>query len=281
MKKIKITSSFGHEIMALNFANAMGYEVVIIPNKETREEFESESDRIYDALVAFGVKLNKVDFDKREEEAAEARDIIAELKAGILDDEIWKIFAEKHLSPVFSETPVYSGLAEKDNLLVVPQKLFSDEQCGVTAQQQSLPLEVFGFLKNERKNLVLGQHFHKVNDLEVVENLADEFKMYVPGMTENKEVFGIRGVRHEKYFNMYKMLKGSVGIAGTHTWILLTCFPEIPQIILFNKKGVERWKAVEKAFQAAGYRIFCLGFDEQTNMVELSSQVEKLYHKLF
>ena len=277
MKKIKISSSFGHEIMALNFAKAMNCEVVIVPNKETREEFEKESNRIYDALTSFGVKLTKVAFDEREK--IEAWDLIADLKAGQLVDEMWKVFAETQLSPVMDGQPEYPGLAGKDNLLVVPQKLFSDGQCGVTAQQQSLPLEVFYFLKNENKNLVLGQHFHKVNDLAVVTKLAEEFKMYVPGMDENPDVFGIRGVNHAKYFNMYNMLKGSIGIAGTHTWIMLTCFPEIPQIILFNQKGVERWKAIETAFQNAGYKIFCIGFDEQTDMEELSRKVEETYYK--
>ena len=105
--------------------------------------------------------------------------------------------------------------------------------------------------------------------------------MYVPGMTENTEVFGIRGVQHKLYYNMYKSLSASVGIAGTHTWIMLTMFPEIPQIILFNNKGVERWKEIEKAYQALGYKIFCIGFDENTDMKQLSKEIQEKYELLF
>lgn len=75
------------------------------------------------------------------------------------------------------------------NVLFVPQKLQSDGECGVTAAQQSLNPQVLSFMKGTA-NLVLGQHFHKVNDLATVEALAKEFDLYVPGMNdENPEVF--------------------------------------------------------------------------------------------
>lgn len=45
---------------------------------------------------------------------------------------------------------------------------------------------------------------------------------------------------------MYARLNASIGIAGTHTWILLTMFPEVPQVILYNNHGTERWEAIEK-----------------------------------
>ena len=34
------------------------------------------------------------------------------------------------------------------NIMLIPQKLISDEKCGVTAQQQSVPLSVFNSFKN-------------------------------------------------------------------------------------------------------------------------------------
>jgi len=172
--------------------------------------------------------------------------------------------------------PLFETL-QKGATLFVPQKLFSDGLCGATAEQQSLSPAVFNFLKGE--NLALGQHFHKVNDLPLVEALKEEFNLYVPGMTEDQEVFGIRGVQHKMYWHFYKKMSACVGIAGTHTWYLLTCMPEIPQVILY-RKGIERWDEIEAAYQAAGYDIRCIGFDESTNMEQLSKEIEAAYAEI-
>lgn len=282
MKTVKITSQFGHEIMAVNFAKAFGFQVVILPEKETKEEFEAESEKIFRNMSFFYKGVTKVAFEDRGN-FSDAWDVVESLKAKKLDACQWLCFAATRLEPQLSdeELPKFEGLQGKSNILIIPQKLVSDGKCGVTAAQQSLPLEVFDFLKERSENLVLGQHFHKVNDLEKVQSLAQAFGMYVPGMTENKEVFGIRGVQHKMYYNMYASLKGSVGIAGTHTWLLLTLFPEIPQIILFNKQGIERWKEIEAAYQERGFRIHCIGFDEETNLENLSREIEEKYKLLF
>ena len=96
-------------------------------------------------------------------------------------------------------------------------------------------------------------------------------------MAENEEVFGIRGVSHKLYYNMYKSLRASIGIAGTHTWYLLAMFPEIPQVILFNEKGVERWKALEAAYRKKGYNIRCIGFHEGIDMDALKNEIKLAY----
>ena len=242
MRKIIISSSLGHEVMAVAIAKSMNLSVVVVPNKDNAEDFHKESENIYLKMLPFYSKLETISFEGLRR---------------------------------------YQQLEGKMNVLFVPQKLQSDGECGVTAAQQSLNPQVLSFMKGTA-NLVLGQHFHKVNDLATVEALAKEFDLYVPGMNdENPEVFGIRGVAHAEYFNMYRSLAASVGIAGTHTWILLALFPEIPQIILFNKNGVENWKDIEAAYQKAGYRIFCIGFDESTDMAELSKEIEETYKKLF
>ena len=41
---------FGHEIMALLFAKSLSMTVVIIPNKDNKEEFEEEAVKIHDNL---------------------------------------------------------------------------------------------------------------------------------------------------------------------------------------------------------------------------------------
>lgn len=282
-KFIVVRSAFGHEIMALNFAKALDMPVAIIPAKEKEEEYEAESEKILANMSFFTDSLVLVPFADRAKYEALSYDIIADLKAGKLADEMWGKFVTARLVPTHNALlPQFNGMrANRKNLLLIPQKLISDGECGVTAQQQSLSPSVFNFLKEQKEyQLVLGQHFHRVNDLKAVEDLAKEFSMYVPGLAENPEVLGIRGVRHEMYYNMYDQIGMSIGIAGTHTWILLTMFPWVPQVILYNRKGVENWDAIGKAFQAAGWPIRTIGFDENTDMEQLSEKI-KSYYKLF
>lgn len=285
MKKfIVIRSSFGHEIMALNFAKALNMPVVVIPNKEKEEEFNAESEKILANLSFLSNDIVAVPFADREKYENMSWDLIADLKAGKLADEMWEKFVTARLVPTQNTNtlPKFRSMrANRRNMLIIPQKLISDGECGVTAQQQSLNPTVFNFLKEQNEyQLVLGQHFNKVNDKPAVEALAKEFGMYVPGMSEDTEVFGIRGVAHKEYYNMYSKLGMSIGIAGTHTWIMLTMFPWIPQVILYNRKGVENWNVIGKAFQAAGYPIRTIGFDEDTDMNQLSEKI-KSYYKLF
>lgn len=279
-KMIIVRDQFGHGIAAVNFAKAFGVKGVIIPKKDNKEDFEAEASKIFDILSFFSEELEIVSFENREKAEVEGWDVIADLKAGTLPDEVWKKFAASQLIPQFTEgLPEYKGMAQ-GSVLFIPQKLVSDGECGVTAAQQSINPQVFSFLKEVNVPLVLGQHFHKINDLSAVQNLAKDFNLYVPGMTENSEVFGIRGVAHEKYYNMYKALGASVGIAGTHTWILLTMFPDTPQIILYNKKGVEHWDAIAEAYRKNGKKITAIGFDEETNLAELAKTIEEAYKTL-
>lgn len=283
-KFIVVRSAFGHEIMALNFAKALNMPVAIIPNKETKDEYEAESEKILANLSFLSNDIVRVPFADREKYENMSWDLIADLKAGKLADEMWERFVTARLVPTQNTNtlPQFNGMrANRRNLLLIPQKLISDGECGVTAQQQSLNPSVFNFLKGQNEyQLVLGQHFNKVNDKPAVEALAKEFGMYVPGMSEDTEVFGIRGVQHKMYYNMYNQLGMSIGIAGTHTWIMLAMCPWIPQVILYNKKGVEHWEAIGKAFQAAGWPIRTIGFDENTDMEQLSEKI-KSYYKLF
>ena len=231
MKTIVIKSQFGHEIMAVNFAKAFNLDVVIAPNKDEKKAYDEESDKIFRNMSFFYDRMSVVPFEEKDN--LSSWDIIAELKAGKLDNSLWEKFAASRLIPANTNgLPTYPGMSNRLNTLFIPQKLISDGECGITAEQQSLPLAVFEFLKN-KKSLVLGQHFNKVNDIEAVRTLARDFDLYVPGLTENPEVLGIRGIQHKAYYNMYARLNASIGIAGTHTWILLTMFPEVPQVILY------------------------------------------------
>lgn len=276
-----IVEGFGHGFISALIAKALGLTPIAFSTKETEEEFSKEVDLIAGNLSFVAPNLRKATWNEREELLASGWNIRQSLINGELPADMWTAVAGEKLIP--AAPGLFPAFAEMpaNALMFVPQKLVSDGACGATAQQQSLSPDIFSFLKESGFGLVLGQHFHKVNDLEKVEALADEFDLYVPGLTEDNEVFGIRGVRHEMYWNLYSRLNGCIGIAGTHTWYLLTCRPEVPQIILFNNKGIERWKEIESAYQAAGYPIHCLGFDDNTDMQQLSRQIEELYHSLF
>lgn len=278
MKTIVIRSQFGHEIMAVNFAKAFNLDVVIAPNKDEKKAYSEEAEKIFRNMSFFYNRMSVVPFEEKDN--ISSWDIIAELKTGKLDKSLWEKFAISRLIPENTDgLPTYQGMSNAFNTLFIPQKLISDGACGITAEQQSLPLDVFNFLKG-KKGLVLGQHFNKVNDIESVKALVHDFNLYVPGLTENSEVLGIRGIQHKAYYNMYTHLNASVGIAGTHTWLLLTMFPEVPQIILYNNHGVERWKDIEQAYQNKGYNIHCIGFDENTDLTWLSQKIEKTLQKL-
>lgn len=276
-----ITEAFGHGFIASLIAKTAGLTPVAFSTKDNREDFDKEVDLIAQNLnfVLYGVR--RATWEEREEFLESGWNIRQSLLDGEISAKMWEKVAEHKLAPeIAPDSPAFASLSE-NSLLFVPQKLQSDGNCGITAQQQSLAPELFTFLKESEYDLALGQHFNKVNDLEKVEALATSFNLYVPGMNEDVEVFGIRGVAHERYWNMYEKLKGCVGIAGTHTWYLLTCRPEVPQIILFNKNGVENWKEIEAAYQGAGYPIFTFGFDENTDMQELMSEVKETFNLFF
>lgn len=284
MKKyILVRNSFGHEIMALNFAKALSMPVVILPKRDDFEEFEKESQRIYDSLSFLFKNIKKAPFSLRDYYENRSWDIVQDLRDQKLPEMLWQKFAETSLEPQndVEVLPQYEQLQGQTNILFVPQKLVSDGTCGVTAQQQSLDPSKFNFLKNKKNlNLVLGQHFHKENDLAAIKALSQEFGLYVPGMSEHPEVFGIRGIEHRMYYHMYAQLKGAIGIAGTHTWLMLTMCPQIPQVILYNKNGVENWESIATAFRASGRSVWALPFGEGEEDVDLSRRIEESFKNI-
>ncbi|MBR2299473.1 MAG: hypothetical protein IJ870_02740 [Alphaproteobacteria bacterium] len=272
MKNIVIASSFGHEIMACGFANAYGVKILIAPKKDNKEEYDAEAQRIYDVMSFFYGKMEIVPFEEREN--IDAWDIIGELKAGTLSDEVWTDFFKSTLTPTRQPSAVYPELSEMENILFVPQKLVSDGACGLNAAQQSLTPNVFNFLKSiEGVRLVLGQHFNKVADKPAVDALADDFGLYVPGTESNPDVYGIRGVAHEKLLPVYGGCDYCVGIAGTHTWVILACCPWVRMVVVANKALTEHWDAIVKAAKAAGRNVELVEFDENMTGNEIAERV--------
>jgi len=272
MKNIIISSSFGHEIMACNFAKSYGIKVLIAPKKDVKEEYNTEAERILRVMSFFYREMEIVPFEERNN--IDARDIIAELKAGTLsDDEVWADFFKSTLTPTRKSYPAYPEIKE-DSVLFVPQKLMSDGACGLNAAQQSLTPAVFNFLKNTGKQLWLGQHFNRVTDKPAVDALAEEFNLLVPGTVSNPDVYGIRGVAHEELAAVYGGCDYCVGIPGTHTWFILTMCPWVKMVIVANKNLTEPWRTIVKAARAAGRNIRLVEFDETMTGREISEQVE-------
>lgn len=283
MKKInfvRLRDAMGHGLFATTLAEMNHVGVVCIPVKDTVDEYTA-TQNITIENINFFKRAYKVKFEDRDKFSY--WDPVAELTSGTIDNNLWSQFARTRLEPQEdpSNLPTFDGLKGKKNVLWVPQKFITDGLCGLSAGQQSVPLEAFEFLKAKADiNLVFGQHFNKVSDLANVEKTCAEYQAYLPGQTEHPEVLGIRGVQHKLYYNMYQSLKASIGIAGTHTWYMLTMFPEIPQVILYNKKGVEQWDLIGKAYRDAGYQIYPLGFDETTDFAEYSKEMEILLNNI-
>jgi len=278
-----ITSSGGHGFMELNFGKLHNQEIVAFSEKYNKEDFEKEVKDIYERLSPFVPDMKVATWDNAQElqkRGISWRKVLLDKK---LNQNDWDMFAQTSLSPKHpKQLPEFKNLqSASDVVMLIPQKLFSDGKCGLSASQQTVPLEVFNFFKSEEGiQYLLGQHFHKVNDVEHVKNIAKDFNMYIPGEKEDTNVFGIRGVPHDQYLNMYKKVDMSVGIAGTHTWYMLTCFPDKPQIIFYNKNGVEHWEEIAKAYQKQGKPIYTMGFDENTDWKRFSLEAKALYTKL-
>ncbi len=281
-----ITSSFGHGFMELAFSKAYNQTPVAFSEKTTKEEFEKEVEDIYLKLSPYVKNMEVCKWEDRETVLKQGISYRRKLLNKEIPSEMWKIYAEDkaHLkNHKTEETKAQFTTLAKDprkRVLFIPHKVISDNMCGVSAKDQSVPLSAFEFLKNKPElMLVLGQHFHKINDLNAVEDMQKEFNLYVPGQTEDQHVFGIRGVNHTEYENMYKNIDVAVGIAGTHTWQMMATHPEIPQIILYNK-GLEPWQDITRAMRKTGRVVYALGFDENTDWEKFSKQLECLFNKV-
>lgn len=289
MKNFKvalITEAFGHGFMSLNFAKAYNLQPVAFSVKETEEEFNADVEAIFQKLSCVGKKLGmrKASWEERDELISTGWNVRQSLIDGKITPDMWYDFAGSTLEmDVEGEAPQFKSLWGEDiNVFFAPQKLHSDGACGATAQQQSLPLEVYKFMKLLEVNKILGQHFHKVNDLEKVQQLANDFNLYVPGLDEDHEVLGVRGVPHWKYANLYKQLDLSIGVLGTHTWVMLTCFPNIPQIITCYEGLSEDAVALNNAYSRHGKNVFFVSYNEETLIETLQEDIEMLVeHILF
>ena len=269
----------GHEVAICCEAARTKRKVLILPKAATAAEYYKKAYEILYFMSFFYAAENFIipSFEDREMYEEVGQDWVADLRAGKFDQAYWDEFASHTLTPTRGNEIQFSVSSEA--ILWVPQKLVTNGLCGVTAEQQSLFPEFFWFM--EEKEKVMFQHYNKVADKPAVDELLQKHPSYAPGVTENPDLLGLRGISHEMYINLLSKVKGCVGIAGTHSWEMLTMFPWKPQIHLYNKAGVERWDQIEKAYQKQGYPVRCCGFEDGTDKEAFSMDVAEVFTQLF
>ena len=280
-----VTEAFGHGFYAVKMCKALGLELVAFSEKETQSEFEAQVAQIITNLSFIAPEMRPAKWEERETLLRRGWNARQALLNGEIREYEWKLFAEyPPLVPVLEEPlPRFLSVPRyRTNIGLVPQKLVTDGMCGQTAEQQSVTIEVFKFLKKYKNVMkILLQHFHKVNDLDKIEALEKALIDYTPGHFEDQEVFGMRGIPHKMFYPLYAKLDLCIGVAGTHTWFLLVCFPYIAQIILASRglKG-ENWGMIAKAHQEAGYPINTVPYDETSSMALVGNKVEEIFDSL-
>lgn len=283
---INVKSCFGHEILACLIAKHFDQKVYVIPQKSNCEEYENESKKIIRVLSFFypAEKIISVAFEQREEIYAQTWDFVSDLCSEKIDDALWDEIVHTRLEPQIPAEmlPAFESLNSnpKTKIGIVPGKLVSDGRCKLSAEDQSLPVDIYDFLPFlGDEMLVFCQHFSKTNDLGKLQEVKDVYPgIYIPGETEEEHTFGIRGVDHSQFYNMYASLNGVIGIAGTHTWIMMAMFPYTAQIVLNNTNGVEHWEAIAAAKQRAGYPFYQIGYNADSDLFELKEDIEDAYY---
>lgn len=291
MKKnqlIKTDNAAGHGILCAACAKLQDSLLVVIPqiNNEAPyekrvQEHNEKSQTIFDILSEIeGLKLIKISYQERAVFEPVCWDPIKDLKEKKFTINDWRELSKVHLSFVKRANPyVYYGLLGKKNTLVVFNKLISDEHFGVSALLQSLSADDFTTVWDSSEQKVYGQHFNKVTDRESVVEFASKRKVYVPGLQENPEVFGIRGRKHGDYAGVYENVQKAVAIPGTHTWIMMFFYPEIAQLIPYHT-GIENWAEIAQAWREQGHKIYTVEFNDDSVREVVREQIALGYDLL-
>ena len=277
---VKAADPAGHGIFAAANAILHNATVVIIPQATNAIEHDNRSNAVYEILSEIeGLKLMKIRFAERAVFEKECYDPVAELKAGVYHN--WdKLTSILPLRFKKRDTPyIYYGLRGKNNTLVIFNKIISDEAFGVSAKMQSLTADDFTTVWDSSDQKVYGQHFHKENDRDAVVKFALERKVYVPGMNENPEVFGIRGRRHGDYADMFENIQRAVVIPGTSLWIMLFFYPQI-RILAPYCTGIENWAEIAQAWRRAGYQFYTVEFNQDSDREAVRAQIAYGYKML-
>ena len=261
--------------MSCLWGKVLHQRIYVSSKKTTEEEYNQDVERIAKNMRYFS-EVTIIPWKDRAK-AQQCRNMAEEIRTSFSGLDWEKFFSEKLEVALSYNEPCFSCI-QKD-LMVVSGKSISDEHFGVNAQAQSVPIEVFDAIKKEWNRYILGQHFDKSQDLEKIKKIVPDW--VIPGLyadlpregqISEKEVLGIRGVAPHLLHYLYKRISGCVGVAGTHTWFLLTVFPEKPQVILYHK-DLEDWTAIARAARTKGLKIAAVEYDDTTTAEELKTRV--------
>lgn len=275
----------GHDVVTMlnNLATQHNtiYNVVLFSYADDREKFEQDINNGWRVLVESirprNLSFSKANWEDREDLLKFGVDLRKDLLAGKWGEK-WAImmdgrmpWAEHEDDPQFPELSKEQGY----KMLLIPHKMITDGKSGVDANSQSLPLSVFTGLNGIPGVAVLGQHFHKINDVDQVNEAKGQFKNpYIPGEKEHPELYGIRGVPHHKYRHLLGQMDICVGVLSTWVWEIINHHPEIPVIALMNKGVPEKKRELDQAcLIAQRSNLVFIEFDEETNMEELANAV--------
>ncbi len=250
------------------------YNVVLFSYADNREKFEQDIDKGWDVLVdsinPSNLSISKAIWDDRESLLEFGVDLRKDLLAGKWGEK-WAIMMSGRM-PWFEheDDPQFPELSKEQGykMLLIPHKLITDGKSGVDAKSQSVPLSVFTGLNGIPGVAVLGQHFHKIDDVDQVNEVKEKFENpYIPGEKEHPELYGIRGVPHHKYRHLLGQMDICVGVLSTWIWELINHHPEIPVVVLMNKGVPEKKAELDQAcLVSQRNNLVFLEFDEKTNM---------------
>jgi hypothetical protein len=140
--------------MEISFGMAYGQEIVACSQQTEKDKFEKETNDIYNRLAPFVPNMKKSSWEEAKDLTKNAISYREKLLSKQIDNKMWSKFAHTPLTPEYHDKlPNYNGIdSSTKNIMLVPQKLISDAKCGVSAKEQSVPLEVFNFFKYEQNN---------------------------------------------------------------------------------------------------------------------------------
>ena len=275
----------GWQIAALAVAGGMnegkGVPVYACPDEGTytdKSSFDAMVDAIAKSLRALYPMVVSPTYGERFRVREHTWDVAGTIQAGNFHD--WRLFFRgcgRPLNRPVTDLPDFPGVP-KGSCGWASDKLVSDGLSGETAADQSTGAG-YSWLPELGKKIVLLQHFKAGTDEPTIRATCEATgcDVYIPGQTEHPEVYGIRGVPHAAYYNLYQKLGMLVTIPGTQLWLALYWRGKGCKYVLpYDKNLPENWAEAIAVGQELGFDISGVGFDKTSDMAEVYAKTRKL-----
>ncbi|MHA1541221.1 MAG: hypothetical protein ACTSXL_06195 [Alphaproteobacteria bacterium] len=182
-----------------------------------------------------------------------------------------KIFTDKKELESFQEQLKKLG---KNPYGLVSQKLKTDDP-KLSQEQKSIGWDFVSKIQDVSKNWVLLQHFAK-NELKLVNDKAKKYNTKIFDHKNTANVLGWRGIDFAKQAYVMKELNILLNIASTTSWMGLTMFPNMPQVIYYAKKDSNKiWEDIGKARK----NILTIPFDQNSDLNIIAQQTREFTQK--